>query len=490
MRLLTGDECGLLKESIPELGRPKRPDEFRGATQQEAFPVTTEGVSRIAPSEPQARSRGVVDMCWLNGDDSKFAALRVTGEIQVWENMEVKERTFGRYRCVDTIGEVFANNKGDPPPPQLPHRPVALRHFSQQNRIAAVDSIGRLSIVNPKSKDVVASYATINTSSTALSYTKGQYTNKDLCTAMDADYLQNRVAVSGRERETQFVDMETGKSVWKAKNLPPDPQTLLQQPVWTTALLFYDSNLLAAGTAYHQVRIYDARTSRRPVLYTPDNHASLEHRVTALCSTNDHTMAVADAAGYLHSFDLRNLGKKKKGADKAWGRFVGPCGSIRQLKKHPSSNVLACVGLDRMLRLFDCTSKKQLDCVYLKQRLNCVLFGQDGPWVEDQDLDVEDDVEDYVDSDNEERSNAKELEKSSTVTGTNGSDDDEDDDDDDDENDANNDDDDDDDENDDNNDDDDNIEHNESGESDDSSDEDDDNSDDEDEKPTTKRRRT
>ena len=486
MRLITGDECGLLKEIIPEVGRPKRPDEFRGVTQQEAFPVTLDGVQRMAPAEVQSRARGVVDMCWLDGDDddddSKFAALRVSGEIQLWENLQWTDRTFGKYHCVETIRDVFVDDKTTDSQ-QLPNRPLALRYFSKQNRIAAVDSIGRLSIINPKSKNIVATYSTINTSSTDLSYTKGQYTNKDLCTAMDADYIHNRVAVAGRERETQFMDIETGKAVWKAKNLPPHPQTLLQQPVWTTALLFYNQNMLAAGTGYHQVRIYDARTSRRPVLYTPDESV-LEHRVTALCTTNEHTMAVADAAGYLHSFDMRTLGKKKKKVTDAWGRFVGPVGSIRQLKKHPTSNVLACVGLDRMLRLFDCGSRKQMDCVYLKQRQNCVLFGKDAPWVEDQDLDVEDDIEDYVDSDNEDQGGTKEVK--STNSDSDGAENDDDDDDDEIEEAAHPQiaDSDDDDESDEDSDDDDEEE-----EDLDDDDDDDDGSDDEDQAPTTKKRR-
>ena len=408
MKLITGDECGLLKEIIPEMGRPKRPEEFRGATQQEAFPITLEGVQRVAPNEAQSRARGVVDMCWLDSEDnSTFAALRVSGEIQIWENEHVQEKAFGKYRRVESIGTIIPQNKEveESKPPQLPPRPIALKYFSQQNRIATVDSIGRLSIVNPKSLEIVATYSTTNTTATSLSYTKGQYSNKDICTVMDADYLHHKVALSGRERETQCIDVETGKSVWKAKNLPPDPQTLLQQPVWTTALLFYNNHMLAAGTAYHQVRIYDARVSRRPIVHTPED-TELQHRVTSLCSINEHTLAVGDAAGYLHSFDIRTLGRTKKGAS-AWGRFVGPCGSIRQLKKHPTSNILACVGLDRMLRLFDSVSRKQLDCVYLKQRQNCVLFGLEAPWVEDQDLDVEDDVHDYVDSDNEEQPNVR-----------------------------------------------------------------------------------
>jgi ribosome biogenesis protein NSA1 len=65
-----------------------------------------------------------------------------------------------------------------------------------------------------------------------------------------------------------------------------------------------------------------------------------------------------------------------------------------------------------MLRIYDTTKRKQLDCIYLKQRLNCVLFGSDDTWEigeadkvtgteGDYDIDQDDVVEDYVDSDDE-----------------------------------------------------------------------------------------
>lgn len=105
------------------------------------------------------------------------------------------------------------------------------------------------------------------------------------------------------------------------------------------------------------------------------------------------------------------------------GRFVGPCGSVRQIVKHEYLPVIACVGLDRMLRTYDINSRKQLDCVYLKQRLNCMLFCEDVTWsneeenvdqesfddgeYEDMDMfegniDDDDVVADYIDSSEEE----------------------------------------------------------------------------------------
>jgi ribosome biogenesis protein NSA1 len=197
-------------------------------------------------------------------------------------------------------------------------------------------------------------------------------------------------------------------------------------------------NLLATGTAYKQVQIYDIRTAsttRRPVLYTPEK--LLSHRTTALCQLPDgNTLAVGDAAGDCHLLDLRHMHyghvnanrlRKKAAEEIGLGRLVGPGGSIRQLAVHPTLPYLACVGLDRKLWTWDVTRRKMVDCVYLKQKLNCVLFCEDGSWdgmngdvaeeEREQDgsgeeteaagdkrgrgLAEEDDVEDYVDSEDE-----------------------------------------------------------------------------------------
>ena len=281
------------------------------------------------------------------------------------------------------------------------------------------------------------------------------------------------------------LDVENGNVIWKAKNLPPDPQTLLQQPMWTTALQFLhtptsssssssssdwfsnigsggsgpDMTLLATGTAYKQVQIYDIRasssaaaasSSRRPVLYTPEH--LLEHRITTLCQLADgYTLAVGDTVGDVHLLDMRKMhsGKQqysssgnKRGSSSGSGgnrrrnnakeeigrgRLVGPGGSIRQLYRHPTiPHYLGCVGYDRKLWMWNVSSRKMVECVYLKQRLNCLLICEDGRWSEkeeednmedgegrgaeyDDDVEVgdggdleDDEVQDYVDSDNEE----------------------------------------------------------------------------------------
>lgn len=445
MRFITGDECGLLKETVPELCRPKQPQN-ENTIPSKPLLSTQDGVRRIDAKEEQRRARGVVDMTFTSPSKDSFAALRANGSVQLWESFTPqnehgnKKQAFGKYSCTGIVKTVFAKDSAsassddsdglteatNTPSQQHQGRPIALDSFLETNRLVAADSLGNLSILdtNATTPSVVAFYSPFAKGQQHLSYTKGSYQNNNICTAMAVDNRNGRVAVGGRERETIFLDVETGETVWKAKNLPPDPQTLLQHPVWTTALLFMNedesSNIMVAGSAFKQVRLYDVRsssTTRRPICYTPDG--VLEHRVTALCQVNSNELVVGDAAGYLYSLDIRQLGKSAKGSMNL-GRFVGPVGSIRQVVKHPSLPVIAAVGLDRMLRTYDTKTRRQLDCIYMKQRLNCILCCDDDAWVvegdanaetrvgveclDENDLNAQDDVQDYVDSSGDDNS--------------------------------------------------------------------------------------
>ena len=147
--------------------------------------------------------------------------------------------------------------------------------------------------------------------------------------------------------------------------------------------------------------------------------------MTSLCQIDSNRIILGDSAGYMHTLDLRRISNKHGRSISAnVGRFNGPAGSVRKIVKHESLPIVACVGLDRMLRTYDVNTRKQLDCVYLKQRLNCMLFCTDRTWdindeedeqeygtVEDSgnplqviagNIDDEDEVEDYVDSSDEE----------------------------------------------------------------------------------------
>ncbi|KAL7454729.1 hypothetical protein ACHAWC_006340 [Mediolabrus comicus] len=545
MRIITGDECGLLKEVIPELSRPPPTTDVNNsdgaaataihvgkarpsATSIQAAAaaqmqhgsgvsggggfVSSSAVRRIEHNHGegmQSRERGVISMTFvpsqqLDDDTSssfQFATLRMNGVVQLWSGSRSSDDdeaeghiTPATYRQIGVCQNVFQDittkkkksrdtddddeeeNENDVSSSfadkdgssnnntaatvtgwnaHQPIRPIAMvsscRHDmttatntanSNNNPIlACADSLGNISLLNSHKlqKGVVQTYnafdlstnqiinsqtisSTANNSGTnnntaILTYTKGRYSNTSICTAIEICHDGERLAVGGRERGVRLLDLESGKLVWKAKNLPPDPQTLLQQPQWTTAIqeIHHGSsdgvtNLLATGTAYKQVQIYDIRTSsttRRPVLYTPEGNL-FEHRITSLCQLHDnHTLAIGDSIGDCHLIDMRKMHSGKQYSARkqhakeeiGLGRLVGPGGSIRTLVRHPSLPYLACVGLDRKLWTWDVSKRKMMDCVYLKQRLNCALFCGDDSWNgadnNDNDIDGEENGDNY-----------------------------------------------------------------------------------------------
>jgi hypothetical protein len=269
----------------------------------------------------------------------------------------------------------------------------------------------------------------------------------DLRTAAAADSQKNQ---QQQQQHSKGTTTSSPSPLWKAKNVAPDPQTLLAPQVWPTASCFWSSpttmvsscsNLLVVGSAYRQVRIYDLRINgtraagevslskssspppppRRPLWYTSLDEAQriVDHRITALCPLNDHVLAVGDAGGDVVAMDIRTLSGGavlRDSKNPIVRRFVGPAGSVRQLQARRLR--LASVSLDRMLRVHDTSSRstararQPLQTVYLKQRLNCALVsgepdtthsgnGDNADDQEDGDIDQEDNVQDYVDSDNE-----------------------------------------------------------------------------------------
>jgi len=405
MRVLTGDECGLLKEFLPSQVSKKPSDNANAASV-----VTDDGIRRINATETMSRGNAVVGLTWMP-EDHHFAALRVDGTVQVWEGT-YESGNHGVYRPNVEIPGVFSSQEQAEEDDRRRRRAIGIHSWSSHNRLVACDTEGTIAVVNPFTEDqdkyVVNLFATFET--------KNSTDNNKSTIQTTAFALNNQgvAAVGAKDRECVLWDVTTGKQLWKTKNLPPDPQTLLQPRVWPTAATFIDDNLLAVGSAYHQVRIYDVRMDqkvqqRRPIKYTDEKNAYLEHRVTALCALSTTELVVGDAGGYLQSLDLRQLSGganvKRTTATPVVGRFVGPAGSVRQLALSKDNNRLICVGLDRMLRIYNTTTRKQLQTVYLKQRLNCVLVTDEVLAEEDDDIDQEDNVQDYVNSDEKEQSN-------------------------------------------------------------------------------------
>ena len=78
---------------------------------------------------------------------------------------------------------------------------------------------------------------------------------------------------------------------------------------------------------------------------------------------------LADVAGLMFSIDLRTM--------RNCGSFRGNSGSVRSIEVHPTLPLVAAVGLDRHLRVYNANTKRGVSSVYLKQRLNKVLLSSD-----------------------------------------------------------------------------------------------------------------
>ena len=449
MRLITGDECGLIKECIPELSVSKRKEGNNQNWGAHDLEVTKDkGFLRVHDEGVrQARQNSVVDLAWVNSkQDTSFASLRIDGVVQIWLRSSLEDKEYARYRSrpFGMTTNIFAasptpqgaqqqrESKSNNPEPTIIcpwTKPLGL--FSCQDtserdagsRLCACNALGDVVVLKSDAveKDDDTSAVLSRFSVVSSKDDKNKFGNAHI-TATGFDCKRKRVALGGQERETTLWDLESSKQVWKAKNLSADPQTLLPPQVWPSSIAFLEhadtsvgSNIMGVGSAHCEVRIYDVRddsVQRRPISFTPNG--LIEHRVTTLCLVDPFHLVVGDSSGDLHTLDLRTLGKKKKDTKVAtMGRYVGPAGSVRGLVKHQSLSKLAAVGLDRMLRLYDTKTRKQLYCLYLRQRLNCVLFGEEDSWLSSDrdgrgdlsgDVDQDDKVVDYINSDDDDRS--------------------------------------------------------------------------------------
>lgn len=143
----------------------------------------------------------------------------------------------------------------------------------------------------------------------------------------------------------QVWDIATKQLVWKAKNVPHD-EVRLEVPIWVTAIAFMPSgsgdattasdcsgNILATGTGYKHIRLYDTRMQRQPF----QSWGMGDFRVTQVVPSyqNEQHLYVADCAGGMWLYDMRN-GRRMRTLD-------GFDGSIRDLAHDVSSPPQHCI---------------------------------------------------------------------------------------------------------------------------------------------------
>jgi ribosome biogenesis protein NSA1 len=177
---------------------------------------------------------------------------------------------------------------------------------------------------------------------------------------------QAQVAYGGKENDVRLFDLEAKQHSWTAKNLANDFLDM-RQPVWVNDLQFVCEapHQIALVTAYHQVRLYDTKAQRRPVI----NQLVGELPLTALVLKSSSNLIFGDTQGNITEFDLRNC--KVVGTYKGLGGGMGVGG----LALHPSQPVLASGSLDRFFRLHSTRAPRSLlHKVYMKQRVKAVLL--------------------------------------------------------------------------------------------------------------------
>lgn len=188
---------------------------------------------------------------------------------------------------------------------------------------------------------------------------------KDLfCMSRKKD-TENIFSVGGKENDLKLFDWNNTKCpVFQAKNVRNDWLNL-RVPVWVMQTRFIPStDNIVTSTGYHQIRLYDTKVQRRPVLETNFG----EYPITALSinNSNHNQIIVGNTHGQMALLDIR------KGA--MVQEYRGFAGGIRDIQCHDKKPLIVSCGADRFLRIHDLNSKEMLHKVYMKSKLNCFLL--------------------------------------------------------------------------------------------------------------------
>lgn len=176
------------------------------------------------------------------------------------------------------------------------------------------------------------------------------------------------IGTGGKETDLKIWNLNDFKNpVFEAKNVKNDWLNL-RVPVWITGIQFIPmSEQIVTCTGHHQVRVYDPKVQRRPVLDMTFD----EHPITAmaLCPLSENYALVGNAVGKMATVDFR------KGS--VVNIFKGFAGCIKDLQCYETEPLVASCGLDRFVRIHNYKTKELKHKFYLKSRLNCLFLSKD-----------------------------------------------------------------------------------------------------------------
>eukprot|EP00741_Cyanophora_paradoxa_P013751 tig00020710_g13274.t1 len=330
MRLVVGDETGLLKVVSVEDGR----------------------VVRTVGS--QQRDYGVECMCWADArpeeDPTLVAAGLKNGTVLLFDAFDEsrKPAVLGKPTGKSVRG-VCAAGRGD-----------------SGGRLAVCSEEGDLSLYSAAPDALFGGDDDREDGGEPLrSFSVGKPVSVMRSNAAGAE-----LAVGGKEHDLEVYDVETGQRSFQAKNVPDD-KLRLRVPVWVADAAFVpgDPQLLALVSGHRHYRLYDRRKQRRPVVSVEVGDSPF----TSLAVTPDARMAITgDASGTVRQLDLRT--------GKVAGHFKGEfAGAVRSVAIHPHASVVASACLDRFVRVHHSQTRTKILKLYLKQKLTGVLVSGEMP---------------------------------------------------------------------------------------------------------------
>ena len=161
----------------------------------------------------------------------------------------------------------------------------------------------------------------------------------------------------------QIYDIETKKLIWKGKNVSNDENDL-EVPLYDTSGQFLPNSTreFIISNGHGKVRLYDVLSKPRPSI----DIQVWDYMLTKIRPTDcGKYVLFSSQKGELFKSDIRmnfRLVHKLKGSK----------GTIRDIGV--ASNIVACIGLDRYLRIYDHNTQESLSNIYLKQKLNTLLI--------------------------------------------------------------------------------------------------------------------
>ena len=123
-----------------------------------------------------------------------------------------------------------------------------------------------------------------------------------------------------------------------------------------------DGRVLVTGTRYNQIKLYDTRSQRKPVLDLKIG----EYPITCL-SAQEQVLIVANAGGVVQLFDWRK--------QTVCGNLKGSAGSVRDVSYH--EGYVGVCGVDRFTRVYT-QERKLVNKVYTKLEQTSILLDPHG----------------------------------------------------------------------------------------------------------------